>query len=171
MEASSSPPSWALGDETVRLAISPSTPTPPPPVNILSWGRWGWLGVGHHSHHPPPWIGSVLRLEGDRGMSRGTHWWSVVGHWCNSHLSLFSLLRTMIRGTIITGHGLLQLVPSPSEAGFLLGDGYAEAFEVFSPQVYLLLNPPLRFEKFPFAILNEVVQLSLELSTVPPEIV
>ena len=78
----------------------------------------------------------------------------------------------MIRGTVITGRGFLQLVPSPSKSGFVLGDGYAEAFEVFSPQVYLLLNPPpRRFEGFPFARIDEVIQLSLELNTAPPEIV
>ena len=30
MEASLPPPSWSLGDETVKLAMSPSTPTAPP---------------------------------------------------------------------------------------------------------------------------------------------
>ena len=54
----------------------------------------------------------------------------------------------------------------------VLGDGNTEAFEVFPPQVHLLLNPPSRrFDRFPFASLSEVIQLSLELSTAPLEIV
>ena len=169
-----SPPSWSLGDETVRLAISPSTPTAPLPVDISSslWGdgaSWGLAIIPIIHLHG---LDLFFDWRGIGGMSHGTHWWSIISHWCNSHLILFSLLGTMIRGTVITGRGFLQLVPSPSKAGFVPGDGYAEAFEVFSPQVYLLLNPPLRrFERFPFAILNEVVQLSLELSMAPSEIV
>ena len=36
MEMSSPPPSWSLGDETVRLAMPPSTPTAPLPINRSS---------------------------------------------------------------------------------------------------------------------------------------
>ena len=78
----------------------------------------------------------------------------------------------MVRRIIITDGGLLQLVPDPSEAGFVLGDDNPEAFEVFPLQVYLLLNPPSRgFDRFPFVSLSEVVQLSPELSTAPLEII
>ena len=67
MEASLPPPSGSLGDETVRLAMSPSTPTAPPPVNRLSSaGEMGLAGVGRHPRHPPPWHGLGLWLEGDQ---------------------------------------------------------------------------------------------------------
>ena len=47
MEVSSPPPSWSLGDETFRLAISPSTPIAPPPVNRSSpAGEMGLAGGG-----------------------------------------------------------------------------------------------------------------------------
>ena len=64
-------------------------------------------------------------------MSHGIHWWSIISHWGNSHLGLFSVPGTVIRQTVITGGGFLQLVPAPSEAGFVLGDGNAQAFKVF----------------------------------------
>ena len=78
MEVPSSPPSLPLGDETLRLAISPSTPTAPPPVNrSSSLVETGLAGVGHHPHPPPPWKGFSLQLEGDQ---RDEWWCSLMEH-------------------------------------------------------------------------------------------
>ena len=78
----------------------------------------------------------------------------------------------MIRRIILTGSSLLRLAPGPSEAGFVLGDGNAEAFKVFPPPVHLLLNPLLRrFDRLPFVSLSEVIELSLELSMAPLEVI
>ena len=52
------------------------------------------------------------------------------------------------------------------------GDGDTEAFKVLSDQIHLLFNPPLRgFDSFFSLSLNEVIQLSPELGTMPLEIV
>ena len=72
MEASGPLPSGFLGDETVRLARSPSMSTTPPPVNrSSSAGETGLAGVGRHACCPPPWHGIDFWLEGDQGIAPG----------------------------------------------------------------------------------------------------
>ena len=53
----------------------------------------------------------------------------------------------------------------------MMGDGNIEAFEVFPPQVHLLLNPlSSGFDCLHSASFNEIVQLSSDPSMAPPEI-
>ena len=60
---------------------------------------------------------------------------------------------------------------APSEVGFVMGDGNPEVLDVLLPQVYLPFNPLLsKLVGLLSASLNEVIQLSSDLSMAPLEL-
>ena len=131
MEAPLSPSLPSPGDETVRLAISPSTPTTVPPVKrSSSLGETGLAGIWYSS----PSSTSMVRVcsSGYRGNSHGTFGGRI--------------------GRII--------FTAPSEVGLVLRDGGFKTFEIFLPLLHLLLYPPLgRWVGLVFASPLEVLQL------------
>ena len=165
MEAPLSPPSQLPGDETVRLTISPSTPTTLSPVKSSSspvgdGASWRLVIIPIIHLHG---MCLILTWRGNQGFGHDTHWWSVIGYWCSSHLCLLSTLGPRVRQIILTGQGFIWSNPGPSEAALILRDGDLKAFEVSTPPLHIPLKLLLgRFHRLIFVSLREVFELPSE---------
>ena len=112
-----------------------------------------------------------LTWRGSQGLRHGTHWWSIIGYWCSSHLHLFSTLSPRVRLIVFAGRGF-WLNPGPSEAGFIMRYGDLKAFDVFPLPFHISLNLlSRRFVRLYCVSLREVFKLSLESSQEPLDIV